>query len=138
MAWSAAKAYGKASRAATASVQGALERQSAASLPRKVRSRGYLAPGDAVPPPGTDLLDYSGLASFDRVRSSVLNSPGVTIGAAIDLGDGAAAAPYRLPLERFFQHVSVVAPPGKGKTYGVIAPLAVRLLRDADLQRAKP
>jgi type IV secretory pathway TraG/TraD family ATPase VirD4 len=130
-AWGAAKAYGKASRAATASVQGALERQSAASLPRKVRSRGYLAPGDAVPPPGTDLLDYSGLAPFARVRSSVLNSAGVTVGAAIDLGDGAAAGAYRLPLERFFQHVSVVAPPGKGKTYGVIAPLAVRLLRAA-------
>jgi type IV secretory pathway TraG/TraD family ATPase VirD4 len=126
MAWDATRAYGRASRAASESMQAALEQHAAQTLPRQVRKRGYLAPGDPAPPPGMDLLDYSGLAPVSAQRGM---PAGVILGAAIDLADATPAAPYRLPLERFFQHVAVVAPPGKGKTYGVIAPLAVRLLR---------
>ncbi len=129
MAWGAAKAYGRTSRAMSQSVQAAYERASVENLPRKVRNRGYLAPGDPVPPPGTDLLDYSGLAPPTAVRSASLRSGGVTLAAAVDLDQGIPFAAYQLPLERFFQHVAVVAPPGSGKTYGIIAPLAVRLLR---------
>jgi len=129
MAWGAARAYGRASRTVSESAQAAYERHSAESLPRRVRARGYLAPGDPPPPPGTDLLDYSGLASARELGASALRPDGVTIAAALDLAAGNPLGAYRLPLERFFQHVAVVAPPGKGKTYGVIAPLAVRLLR---------
>jgi type IV secretory pathway TraG/TraD family ATPase VirD4 len=125
-AWGAARAYGQASRAASESIQAAFEQHAVETLPRRVRNRGYLAPGDPVPPPGTDLLDYSALAPASTLRRS---AEGVTLAAAIDLGRGSAAAAYRLPLERFFQHLAVVAAPGKGKTYGVIVPLAVRLLR---------
>jgi type IV secretory pathway TraG/TraD family ATPase VirD4 len=129
MAWGAAKAYGRTSRAVSESMQAAYEQHSVENLPRRVRSRGYLAPGDPVPPPGMDLLDYSGLAPAHVLRSAALRSTGVTLAAAIDLASSRAVAAYRLPLDRFFQHLAVVAPPGKGKTYGVIAPLAVRLLR---------
>lgn len=115
------------SRGLSESMQATYERQSVENLPRRVRSRGYLAAGDPLPPPGTDLLDYSGLAPVAAFRA--LRTTGVTLAATIDLGSGTAVAAYRLPLERFFRHVAVVAPPGKGKTYGVIAPLAVRLLR---------
>jgi type IV secretory pathway TraG/TraD family ATPase VirD4 len=128
LAWGAAKAYGHASKAASESMQAAYERHAIETLPRRVRNRGYLAPGDPVPPPGTDLLDYSGLAPGRMIRD-VSQRTGVAIGAALDLADGRPVGPYRLPLDRFFQHVAVVAPPGSGKTYGVIAPLAVRLLR---------
>lgn len=128
-AWEAARAYGRTSRAASESVQAAYERQSIERVPRRVRNRGYLAPGDATPPPGLDVPDYSGLAPSRVLRDAVLHQGGVALGAAVDLDDGEPFAAYRLPLERFFQHVAVVAPPGKGKTYGVIAPLAVRLLR---------
>lgn len=126
LAWGAARAYGRASRAASESMQAAFEQHAIETVPRRVRNRGYLAPGDPVPPPGMDLLDYSALAPLSALRG---RTAGITLAAAIDLGDGGAAVPYRLPLDRFFQHVAVVAPPGKGKTYGVIAPLAVRLLR---------
>jgi type IV secretory pathway TraG/TraD family ATPase VirD4 len=129
MAWDAARAYGRTSRAVSESMQAAYEQHSAATLPRRVRSRGYLAPGDPAPPPGIDLLDYSGLAPASVLRSAALRAGGVALGAAIDLGSGSPVAAYRLPVDRFFQHLAVVAPPGKGKTYGVIAPLAVRLLR---------
>jgi type IV secretory pathway TraG/TraD family ATPase VirD4 len=73
--------------------------------------------------------DYSGLAPSRLLRGAVLRQAGVALGAAVDLADGEPFAAYQLPLDRFFQHLAVVAPPGKGKTYGVIAPLAVRLLR---------
>ncbi|HWG02465.1 MAG TPA: type IV secretory system conjugative DNA transfer family protein [Trebonia sp.] len=126
--WEAAKAYGRASRSVSESVQATYERNAAERVPRRVRNRGYLAPGDPAPPPGLDVLDYSGLAPARAVRGA-LYPDGVTLGAAIDLADGAPFAVYRLPLERFFQHVAVVAPPGKGKTYGMIAPLAARLAR---------
>ncbi len=129
MAWGAARVYGRTTRAVSESMQATHERHSIDNLPRRVRNRGYLAPGDPVPPPGTDMLDYSGLAPASLLRATALRSAGVTLAAAIDLADGNAVAPYRLPVERFFQHLAVVAPPGKGKTYGVIAPLAVRLLR---------
>lgn len=129
MAWGAARAYGRSSRAISESMQAAYERQSVENVPRRVRSRGYLAPGDPAPPPGIDLLDYSGLAPARLLRATAIRSTGVTLAAAIDLAAANAAVAYRLPLERFFQHLAVVAPPGKGKTYGVIAPLAVRLLR---------
>jgi type IV secretory pathway TraG/TraD family ATPase VirD4 len=129
VAWGAAQAYGRATRTASESAQAAYERHSVERLPRRVRSRGYLAPGDGMPPPGIDLLDYSGLASARELGESVLRPDGVAIAAAIDLAAGNPLGAYRLPLERFFQHVAVVAPPGKGKTYGVIAPLAIRLLR---------
>lgn len=126
VAWEAAQGYGRASRAASESIQVALDQHAAQTLPRHVRNRGYLAPGDPVPPAGTDLLDYSALAPVGSLRGM---PAGVTLAAAIDLANGRPAAAYRLSLERFFQHLAVVAPPGKGKTYGVIAPLAVRLLR---------
>jgi type IV secretory pathway TraG/TraD family ATPase VirD4 len=126
--WEAAKAYGRASRSASESVQAAYERQSAERVPRRLRNRGYMAPGDPVPPPGFDALDYSGLAPARAVAPRLYPS-GVTLGAAIDLSRGLPFAAYRLPIERFFQHVAVVAPPGKGKTFGVIAPLAARLAR---------
>jgi type IV secretory pathway TraG/TraD family ATPase VirD4 len=129
VAWGAARAYGRTTRAVSESMQASYERRTIEHLPRKVRSRGYLAPGDPVPPPGMGLLDYSGLAPASVVRPTATRTSGVTLAAAIDLADGEAAFAYRLPLERFFQHLAVVAPPGKGKTYGVIAPLAVRLLR---------
>lgn len=126
--WEAAKAYGRASRSISESAQAAYERSSADHVPRRVRARGYLAPGDSVPPAGFDALDYSGLAPR-RALAGALYQSGITLGAAIDLADGRPFAAYRLPVERFFQHVAVVAPPGKGKTYGVIAPLAARLAR---------
>jgi len=129
MAWGAARAYGHTSKAVSESMQAAYQQHSATTLPRKVRNRGYLAPGDPVPPPGTDLLDYSGLAPAGALRAAALRSGGVALGAAIDLDSGNPIAAYRMPVDRFFQHLAVVAPPGKGKTYGVIAPLAVRLLR---------
>jgi type IV secretory pathway TraG/TraD family ATPase VirD4 len=129
MAWGAAKAYGRTSRAVSESMQAAYEQHAAQSLPHRVRNRGYLAPGDPVPPPGLDMLDYSGLAPPGLLRATTLRSGGVTLAAAIDLGSGNPAWAYRLPLDRFFAHLAIVAPPGKGKTYGVIAPLAVRLLR---------
>jgi type IV secretory pathway TraG/TraD family ATPase VirD4 len=129
LAWGAAKAYGRASRTVSESMQAAYEQHSVETLPRRVRSRGYLAPGDPVPPPGTDLLDYSGLVPFRVVAGTLSGSPGVTLAAAVDLASGNGVTAYQLPLERFFQHLAVVAPPGKGKTYGVVAPLAVRLLR---------
>src|SRR5450756_246790 len=126
--WEAAKVYGRASRSLSESMQSAYERNSVERVPRKVQSRGYLAPGDPVPPPGLDLLDYSGLAQA-RSLAGALSQDGVAVGATIDLARGEPFAAYRLPLERFFQHVAVVAPPGKGKTYGLIAPLAARLAR---------
>lgn len=129
LAWGAAKAYGRTSKAVSESVQASYEHHASQTLPRRVRTRGYLAPGDPVPPPGTDLPDYSGLAPDRVVRAAALRTSGVTLAATVDLGSGAPGVAYRLPLERFFQHVAVVAPPGKGKTYGVIAPLAIRLLR---------
>ena len=97
-------------------------------LPRRVAQRGYLIPGDQAPPPGYDLPDFRGLADSSRVRSSD-GSAAVSLGRAIDLDSGIAGAPVWAGMRQFFQHAAVVAPPGSGKTYGVIAPWTVRLLR---------
>jgi hypothetical protein len=85
MAWDGARAYGRASRVASESMQAALEQHAALTLPRHVRNRGYLAPGDPIPPPGTDLLDYSALAPARVFRGM---KEGVALAAAIDLATG--------------------------------------------------
>lgn len=106
---------------------GAIRSRQLQSLPRRVRRRGYLIPGDAVPPPGFDLPDYRGLD--DSPRGTTGSECSVMLGRAIDLDSGMPAASVRLPLPQFFRHAAVIAPPGSGKTYGVIVPWAIRLLR---------
>jgi type IV secretory pathway TraG/TraD family ATPase VirD4 len=104
--------------------------RNAERIPRNVRHRGYLAPGDDSPPPGADLLDYRGVLAYrDVLGASALGRGAVGFGRAVDVGRRATGGEFCLPLERLFQHVSVIAPPGKGKTFGVIAPLVVRCLR---------
>jgi len=116
---------GSAGRAAQASH----DLRAASGLPSAIARRGWLAPGDPPAPPGYDLLDYSGLVPTASVIASMRGVVGPSLGAVIDLGSGTPGGAYRLALSSFFQHVAVVAPPGKGKTYGVIAPIVTRLLR---------
>ena len=129
LAWGAARGYARTSASVSRGLNGSLDQMRHERVPRNVVNRGYLAPGDPPLPPGADLMDYSGLDDPRTIRNAVGTRQGITIGAVIDLQSGVPTGAYRLPLERFFQHLAVVAPPGKGKTYSVIAPLAVRLLR---------
>ena len=71
---------------------------------------------------GTDLLDYSGLASARGLGAIVLRPHGVIIATALELAGGNPLAAYRLLLKRFFQHVAVAARPDRDKTHGMIAP----------------
>ena len=129
VAFGAAKGYAKVSRSMNDSMRAGFDHHASQQIPRKVAKRGWLAPGDPIPPPGVDFLDYSGLTSSRSVMTAASSRMGPVLGGVIDLDSGLTHAPYRLEVEAFFQHLAVVAPPGKGKTYGVIAPLIVRLLR---------
>jgi hypothetical protein len=98
-------------------------------IPRAVARRGYLVPGDPTPPPGLDFLDYRGLTQLTGVSPTSAPNENVTLGRSVDLRSGVASGSVRVPVSQFFKHVAVVAPPGSGKTHGVIVPLAIRLLR---------
>lgn len=109
---------------------GTIESRKLQTVDRKVRRRGYLIPGDDDPPPGSDILDYRGLvASDDLARQTSRDTAAFTVGRAINLDTGAPGQAVRLDVERIFQHAAVVAPPGSGKTAGIIVPWTVRLLR---------
>jgi type IV secretory pathway TraG/TraD family ATPase VirD4 len=121
---------GEASRATSESIAQATASRRMARLPRSVLQRGYLAPGDDPPPPGVDVLDYRGTIPYrEAVSWSSLGDDAVALGALVDVQSNVSGAAFSLPLERFFQHVAVVAPPGAGKTFGLMAPLATRLVR---------
>ena len=120
----------RAGRSASQSVAQAHATRQAKQLPRRVAQRGYLVAGDAPPPPGLDLPDYRGCLSLQEVaQASARSGVVVPVGATLDLATRTLGPAFSLPLEQFFQHMVVVAPPGKGKTYGLLAPLATRLLR---------
>lgn len=95
-------------------------------LPRSVRRRGYLRPGDPAPPPGADLLDYRGVAT----RSEVAGLEGGELPMGRLLGLGSEPGPeLGLPANLLLRHVAVLGPSGSGKTTSIIVPWIVQLLR---------
>ncbi len=130
VAGAAAKGVNRASRdlgeaAGEASASRALNK-----IPRNVARRGYLIPGDPTPPAGSNLLDFRGLTTTSEAKSLSARGQGAAaLGAVVDLNQSLPAGPFRLPVDHFYRHLAILAPPGMGKTYGIIAPLAVRLLR---------
>lgn len=120
----------KAGRAVSEGMAQAGAARRLSKLPRAVQQRGYLAPGDPPVPPGFDVPDFRGTMPYrDAVGRSATGSGAVPIGALLDIDRNAPGQPFSLPLDRFYQHMAVVAPPGKGKTFGLLAPLATRLAR---------
>ncbi|MCB0973116.1 MAG: type IV secretory system conjugative DNA transfer family protein [Actinobacteria bacterium] len=132
--WSAfrhsAAASFKAQRAVNRGVGDAVAHHRLSNVPRQVRRRGFLAPGDGPAPLGADLLDYRGVLEYRRAQAaSARQGAGVALGALVDVPNSASGTPFRLPLDEFYEHLAIVGPPGSGKTVGVIIPLVVRLLR---------
>ena len=118
----------RAGQSATRGLLAGFEQRQLEKPDRRTRKRGYLVAGDRPPPPGVDVLDYSGL-TVGKPLGKLRDRDGVVLGGLVDPVGAKVCGPYLIPVERFFQHIAVVAPPGKGKTHGIIAPLAVRLVR---------
>lgn len=135
--WKAAKVAGGVVRGSAragnnmgGAMSDAMAARNVSRLPRNVQRRGYLIAGDDAPPAGANLLDYRGVLPYRAASSmSAQGGDSVALGALIDLDSNAPGKEFALPVQQFCQHMCVIAPPGKGKTYGVIAPLTIRLLR---------
>jgi type IV secretory pathway TraG/TraD family ATPase VirD4 len=84
--------------------------------------RGYLAPGDATPPPtaSTDYLDYRGVASWQE--ASNLEGCEFPLGALVDLRRRRLRGPIGLPDVALHRHAIVVGPSGSGKTVSLLLP----------------
>ncbi len=120
----------RAGRSVSEGVARANETRRLSQVPGPVARRGYWIDGDPPAPPASDLPDYRGCLPFDAAVGLSARGPGsVPIGALSDLRTRSPGSTFALELDHFFQHMCVVAPPGKGKTYGLLAPLATRLIR---------
>jgi type IV secretory pathway TraG/TraD family ATPase VirD4 len=111
-----AGAHAHASRSARSSLR----------LSRSARSLGVLAPGDPVPPPGVDLLDYRGVATWNHVQRYVSRQP--SLGRFLDCRNGPGPQ-VGIPAQLLFRHAAVIGPAGSGKTRSIIIPWIVSLLR---------
>jgi type IV secretory pathway TraG/TraD family ATPase VirD4 len=87
---------------------------------KKAMASGYLFPGDQAGVDSAGLMDYRGLYWPENIAPA-LTGDIVSLGSIRNPRTGFCQK-AGLPWEILNTHVAIIAPPGSGKTYGVIVP----------------
>jgi type IV secretory pathway TraG/TraD family ATPase VirD4 len=89
---------------------------------RVALSTGYLFGDDQAGVDSAGLMDYRGLEWPERIAGALAPQSGVVPLGAIKNTRTRFSAEAWLPWEVFNTHTAIIAPPGSGKTHGIVVP----------------